>query len=190
MDSSPFSSRITQTVSVSLRTVPLSLSVSVSFSKFPVLRCLCPSPSVSLSLSHSLSFSLTVSVSCMLHYIDSGKIACARSADALQNTVALPVPYQDRFIKKYIFFGLTKVTKQGRKVTPTIAQNRVLSSKKSLSENASKLGPIVDTSEGAKSFKSVVNSSKIAWSPVLKKWSKWVQFWGRFGGQNRCYTVF
>ena len=89
-----------------------------------------------------------------------------------------------------LFSGLEKVTKQGRKVTPKIAQNRVLSSKKSLSENASKLGPIFDTSEGAKSFKSVVNSSKIAWSPVLKKWSKWVPFWTRFGGQNRCYTVF
>ena len=89
-----------------------------------------------------------------------------------------------------LFSGLEKVTKQGRKVTPKIAQNRVPSSKKGLSENASKLGPIFDTSGGAKSFKSAVNSSKIAWSPVLKKWSKFVPLWARFGGQNRCYTVF
>ena len=110
--------------------------------------------------------------------------------DALQNIIALPVPYQDRFIKNDIFFALKKVTKQGRKVTPNIAQNRVPSSKKCLSEHALKSGPIFDSPEGAKSFKRRVNSSKIAWSPVLKKLSKWVPFGGRFGGQNRCCAVF
>ena len=89
-----------------------------------------------------------------------------------------------------LFSGLEQSDETGSKSDPKIAQNRVSSSNKGLSENASKLGPIFDTSEGAKSFKSVINSSKIAWSPVLKKWSKWVPFWGRFGGQNRCYAVF
>ena len=110
--------------------------------------------------------------------------------DALQNIIALPVPYQDRFIKNDSFFRVGKSDETGSKSDPKIAQNRVKSSKKGLSENASKFGRIFDTSGGAKSFKSAVNSSKIAWSPVLKKWSKWVPFWGRFGGQNRCYTVF
>ena len=82
------------------------------------------------------------------------------------------------------------MTKQGRKLTPKMSQNQVPSSKKGLSEYASKLGRIFDASGGAKSFQSIVNSSKIAWSPVLKKWSKWGPFWSRFGGQNRCYTVF
>ena len=89
------------------------------------------------------------------------------------------------------FCCLKKVTKQGRNVTPKIAQNRVPSSKKGLCENASKLDRFFDTpGVFEKSFKSVVNSSKIAWSPVLKKWSKWGPFWSRFRGQNRCYTVF
>ena len=81
------------------------------------------------------------------------------------------------------------MSKQGRKVTPQIAQNRVPSSKKGLSEYASKLGRDFSISRGAISFKSIRNSNKIAWSPVLKKWSKWVPFWSRCGGQNRCYTI-
>ena len=52
----------------------------------------------------------------------------------------------------FLFKGLNKMTNQYRKVTPKIAQNRVSSSKKGLSEYASKLGRIFDTSKGAKSF--------------------------------------
>ena len=102
--------------------------------------------------------------------------------DALQNIIALPVPYQDRFRKNDSVFRFEKSNETGSKSDP---QN---SSKSSRILN--KFGRTFDTSGEAKSFKRVVNSSKIAWSPVLKKWSKWVPFWGRFGGQNRCFTVF
>ena len=44
--------------------------------------------------------------------------------------------------------------------THTQTHFQVQGQEKGLSENASKLGPIFDTSEGAKSFKSVVNSSR------------------------------
>ena len=43
--------------------------------------------------------------------------------------------------------------------------------------------------ERSKSFQSIVNSSKFAWSSHLKLVSKWDHFWGRFCCRNGHYTT-
>ena len=88
------------------------------------------------------------------------------------------------------FLEVEKVTEKGRTVTLKSVQNRVGISKKSSSEHTSKLGRFFDTFGGATSFESIVNSSKIACPPASEKCSKMVPCWGRFGGQNRRWTVF
>ena len=85
---------------------------------------------------------------------------------------------------------LKKVRKTGRKTTLKSDQKHFEFSKNGLSERASELRWKFDSFGSGKSFESIVNSSKIVWSPRSKNVSKLVPFWTLFGAQNRCYTAF
>ena len=67
---------------------------------------------------------------------------------------------------------LKKVRKTGRKTTLKSDQKRIGSSKNGLSEHASELDWKFDSFGSGKSFESIVNSSKIVWSPLSENGSK------------------
>ena len=99
--------------------------------------------------------------------------------DALQNIIALPGPYQDRFIKKCSNFREQKSVEKRSETAPQKQHKSRKTSQKAQSEKTLDFIQEFVDSGGPKSFQSVVNSSKIARSPTSEKLSNLVTFWTR-----------